>query len=143
MDVDFLSFAFFSFKQICLIVHYLYDGNMALLLYDTSERVCHAAELYACLPDHDFSVRHMDNIHKLLQNSHDVVFEHLCASVHTLVSWLALLRRNIAERFGKLFNLHHLHHLHLHRHSAEALSVSLHGFDVFDCLRNTFLYAER
>lgn len=116
-------FSCFSPQQICLIVHYLYDDNMAALLCVSKQGVRDTPELHAWLPHTDIVVRRLDHIHQLLQDLHDDVLECLCAVVHTVVSKLALLRRHIAECSGKFLDLHHLHNLHLYSDTAEALSM--------------------
>lgn len=127
--ISFLSIFLFSFyfKQICLIVHNLYDDNMAVLLYIPSQRVWNAAGPHSRLFDNDFAVRRVDHIHRFLQIAHDDVLWHLCASVHFVVLKLVVLWWNGIQRSRQLFHLRHLHHLHLHGHSTQTVSMPNYG----------------
>lgn len=144
ISMFFLFFFLFCFStQICLIVHYLYDNNMAVLLYVSCKRTCNTPELHARLLDTDFVSCCVDNIHQFLQSLHDDVFRCLRAFVYSIVFKLALLRWDFIECFGKLFNLHNLHYLHLHGDSLEALSMLNHGVVVFDSIWSVVVYAQR
>lgn len=115
---------------------------MAVLLLISSQRICHTAELHSRISDNDFTVCRLDNIHEFLQSVYDDVFRRLRASVYTFVSELAVLCRRIFKCSGKLLNLRHLCDLHLHSNSAEALSMSHHGFSLLNSIWGAFLYAQ-
>lgn len=125
------------------MLHHLYDDNMAVLLLVSFERNSDAAERHARILNIDFAVRRLDNIHKLLQSSHDDILWHLCATVHTFVLELALLCRNVVECSGQLLNMHHLHHLYLYGHPLEVVSMPHHGFRLLNSVRTSLVHAPR
>lgn len=107
---------------------------MAVLLLNSSQRLCNTAELHARISDNDIAICIVDHILEFLQGLHDDVFRRLRASVYTFMSKLALLCRRISECTWKLLHLRNLYNLHLHSDSFEALPMFCHVSGLLDSI---------
>lgn len=121
----------------------MYDDHMAVLLYNTRQRVQHATPLHARFHDNDFPLRGVSYIYEILSCLYDDVFVIICATIYHNMLVVALLCRHITKYSRELFDMCHLYHLHLHSHSIEALSLLHYCHYILNNVRTTLVFVER